>query len=465
MFSYYNDGITDINPKKTIDLPGLVKIIKQNPNQLKIEKIRWLKSQDDDEYKQLKRSLSYITPNCILRKRSLDGDKFNKNFIQSSGYIYFDIDNLSNVLEKKEEFIKKYGNSVSLVSISSGGDGLSVLFRITNLINNQEQFKQIWLEIRNTILKDEKVDPNINDIGRAMFISYDPDIFYNYENEITIDICNTAPEITEKKGISQSISFKSVNNRLNDTFSNIPIDEVLQNISIKTQINNKSTVVDIIPVDYTSVNFPRVIQDGNKHRIYRGMIHSLVYLNPQLQVDYLFSYLNFINNNFAQPKMEFKKLVRLFNYEYHNIKNNKDYQYRSNRKKYIHFNPDCDLTGSEKRDVACKLNGQRRKNESIKKIIQAKEDLISQGKKVTQKSVSEFSGLSKITVKRYYNEDVLDLDEIKETLVDNISPNHIKPQFNSSNNFNTRTHFLIPGGTPGPQIQLFPQPIKSVPSN
>ena len=46
------------------------------------------------------------------------------------------------------------------------------------------------------------------------------------------------------------------------------------------------------------------------------MIHQLVYLNPSIEKEYIFSFLFYVNNNHAKPKMNMKELVRLFNFVY-----------------------------------------------------------------------------------------------------------------------------------------------------
>ena len=418
MFSYFKDGIKDTHPQKVIDLPELVNIIKNNPNQRKIEQIRLLKSLGDENYKELKRELPHITPNCVVKERDLEHDMFSYNFLFSSSYIYFDIDYIPDVQHFKSEFIQKYGHQVALVCISSGGDGLSILFKVANAITDKDQFNLVREEIRNSILKDEDIDPSCIDIGRAMFISYDPDVYFNYDNKIDVSIRNTA---LNKKGISKSITRRGDNNRLSETFDLVPFDEVMKVINLKTEVNIEKPVVDVIPVEFATVKFPRIIVDGNKHRIYTGMIHSLVYLNPGLKVDYIFSYLHFVNENFADPPMEFREFTRLFHSVYSKIKDDKDYIYPWKRIKYIHFNSNSGLTGDKKRCIAGMLNGHKRKNESIKKIILAREELVAQGTKVTQKNVAENSGLSLATVKRHYHANLVDLNEIIESIDNSIS--------------------------------------------
>jgi hypothetical protein len=418
MFSYFKDGITDTHPEKIIDLQGLVNLIRNNPCQTQIETIRKLKSEGDMFYKGLKRKLPYITPNCIVKCRGFKTDMdFEKNFIQSSQYIYFDIDNVSNVVEVKKELIEKFKDTVSLICISSGGQGLTLLFKITNPITSKIQFIQVWEEIRNTILKDVDIDPACKDIGRAMFVSSDYEPYYNYENEISVIVNDTNQAEPDKKGIKQPILSKG-SNISNEPYNIHSINEIMRKICLKTRVEIENPVLDLKPIDFSAANFPKLIRDGHKHRIYKRLIHSLVYLNPNLEVDYIFSYVNFINNYFADPPMEFGKLVRHFRFVYSTIKDDSNYQFQENKIKSIHFNPNAGLNSNEKRDIASKLNGKKRRNDSIVKIRLAKEHFESIGKEITQKLVAEFTGLSISTVKRHYKEEPIDIKKAIESIND-----------------------------------------------
>lgn len=46
--------------------------------------------------------------------------------------------------------------------------------------------------------------------------------------------------------------------------------------------------------------------------------------------------------------------------------------------KYIHFNPACGLSSKEKNNIVNVLNGFKRRNEAIAKIIKAKDELNKQ---------------------------------------------------------------------------------------
>ena len=154
--------------------------------------------------------------------------------------------------------------------------------------------------------------------------------------------------------------------------------------------------------------------------IYTSMIHALVYLNPAIEREYIFSYILYVNNRFAKPKMEKREFIRLFNMVYNGIK--KPGKTNVNKElKYIHFHPDCKLTKEEKINISNMLNGYKRKNESIQKIHDAKNELEQLGQKITQKRIAELTGLSAKTVRTHLNSPMTDMDEMV-TRVNNSVP-------------------------------------------
>lgn len=95
MFSLFEKGIKDTKCSKFIGLPELIQTIRNNPNADKIDTIRNLRRNCDDNYKELKSELPYITPVCIVKIRNLDASHFDENIIQFSQYLYYDIDKLN----------------------------------------------------------------------------------------------------------------------------------------------------------------------------------------------------------------------------------------------------------------------------------------------------------------------------------------------------------------------------------
>ena len=417
MFSYFDGGIKNTESSNRIDLPKLIRIIQSNPNAEMIARIRELRNQGDISYKSYKSQLPYITPNCMVKKRNLGEDCFNENFLSFSQYMYFDID-VPNAEEYKKYFIRQYGHLASMICLSSSGGGISVLFNIKNTIS-RENFDIIWLTICNTILKEEPVDQNCKNIGRAMYISHDESVYCNYENEIEIEIKYFAADKLQKEG-KQCKTSKKYDITLSSPFSIIPIDIVLEKLITRTPVEVQNPIVDYDPVEYLKFYIPETIKDGTKHKTYTSMIHSLVYLNPDIERDYIFSYMFYINNRFAKPKMEMREFTRLFNTIYNGIKNSGDTVVKT-KIKSVHINSNSNLTKKEKISVANHINGTKRKNTSIQRIIDAKTELESRGLKITQKGICEISGLSPKTVRTHLNSPIIDMGEMVQMINDSLS--------------------------------------------
>ena len=412
MFSLFEKGIKDTKCSKFISFSDLVRIIRNNPNAGKIETIRALRKNGDDYYKALKSELPNITPTCLVKERNLDDANFDNNFVQFSQYLYFDIDRW-NPEEYKSYFIKKFSHSASLICISSSGGGISVLFKVKNIITSYN-FNEIWQKVRDTVLSEETIDVRCKNISRAMFISHDPEVFYNYENEIELEIKNP-DEGSEKKTVKQSKTCKKLNNRLISPFSIISIDKVLQKIILRTSVPVINPVVDFKPVEYVEVYIPKHIKDGTKHVIYTSMIHALVHLNPSVESEYIFSYMFYVNSRFAKPRMEKREFIRLFNMVYNGIKDTGKTNVKKTIK-FVHFNPGCGLSVKQKIEISNLLNGLKRRNDSIEKINNAKLKLEQTGRKITQKGIAEISKLSPKTIRTHLYSKMTDINEFVDTI-------------------------------------------------
>lgn len=440
MFSIFKNGVTRIYPEKQpIILSDLAKLIRNNPAAVAINQIRQMRSNGDQTYKELKRDLAYITPNCVVKKRSLkDGSEFDTNFLNFSGYIYLDFD-VSNAIEFKDQFIQKYKDIVSLVCISSGGGGISVLVKV-NIELTKENFQNAWEYITSEVFKDELslVDPKTKDIGRAMFISSDPDVFVSHDNELIIDptdLLKYRKSEAIKKGTYQGISKNKYYNTSSCTFSYqlLPFNEV-KKVILSTTFNSINQVIDFNPMNFLEVKIPHEISDGYKHTFYSGCIHRLVYLNPDLDPSYIYSFIYCINKYKANPPMDLRSLKRLFEYVYSQTQQD-GYEYFNDRIKNFHLNKDVFLSKEEKIRIMNKCNGMIRKNKSITKILEAKAELKSKNVKITQYKVAKITGLGIQTVKKYYR-----CDEVNDinSLIDKINNQYLN---NSDSTINYQTGF------------------------
>jgi len=420
VFSYFDRGIKNTIPNKIIDLPELVYIIKTNNRKDDVGLVRTLKSNGDNNYKRIKETLPNITPHCIVKKRCLRDVDFESNFISASGYVYIDIDNIEDAAELKRDLILEYGDKANLICLSAGGNGIAMLFRLTNTIT-QENFNTLRSELIHSLLSSIKVDRNSGGLGRAMFISYDPEVWYNYDNRITLSIESKEDVVKnpnsyslyynredyhflyqEKKTPSQEYPTQS-------RYKIYTIDVVLSKVITKTQVPVLNPIVDFKPIDYVESYIPEVIRDGSKHRTFYRLIHQWYYLNPNIELDYLYSYLFFINNTRSKPRMEVRELVRFFTAVVTQIKRSGQL-YPAPSVKRVHFNPEAALTPKEKIRIAAQLNSAYIRSQNIDKITQARLEFERQGKKVTNRSVAALTNLSVKTVGKYINCTPIDMN-------------------------------------------------------
>jgi len=307
------------------------------------------------------------------------------------------------------------------VCISSSGGGISVLVKV-NIELTKENFQNAWEYITSEVFKDGSsiVDPKTKDIGRAMFISSDLDVFVSHDNELIInpaDLLKYRKSETIKKGTQQGISQNEYYNTPSCTFSYqlLPFNEV-QKVILSTTFNSINQVIDFNPMNFLEVKIPHEISDGYKHTFYSGCIHRLVYLNPDLDPSYIYSFIYCINKYKANPPMDLRSLKRLFEYVYNQTQQD-GYEYFNDRIKNFHLNKDVFLSKEEKIRIMNKCNGMIRKNKSITKILEAKAELKSKNVKITQYKVAEITGLGIQTVKKYYwDEEIYDINSLVEDI-------------------------------------------------
>ena len=422
MFSYFNGGIRNIYPKRHIDIPSLVRLIKNNPEKFKIEKVRELR-RTGRNYQSLKDSLPYITPNCIVKVRKLKDADYN--LIAPSSYIYFDIDDYPNSHQLKDRFILEYGHLASLICISPSSGGITIIFKVSNLLKTENDFLIARQYIIDNILVNEKIDTNAGGIARAMFISSDPDLFYNYENELDIPV-----ELFKKR------KNKVDNCRLEDKISNglmiriecapqepfipTPINEVLDQLILETPVKVGNPVVDFIEVNYVEIRFQYLIRDGLKHKTFTNMIHKLIFLNPVADKHLLLSYLYHVNEEYTgNKKMELRELMGLFETVYYGA------TFLGNSKvkpvlKRIHYNKDCDAKFN-KRKVSGMIRGVIKENETKLKIRAAIDEMKSQGILISKSSISKHARIHRGTVIKHIDTELHDLKKIIDSLNDSIN--------------------------------------------
>ena len=412
MFSLYEGKINNKIPSKTIDFNTLINIIKTNPYNRDYNIIR-IHKKGELEYNQGKKELVRCHPNCVLRFNSISGPNFEKNYEIGSGYIYLDIDNLNNPIELKKEFISKYKDVVSMVCLSSGGSGLSVLVKINHLITSKYEYKCIIDFLKSQYFGDVEFDSGSDKLSQMWFISYDPNVFVN--TEVCIDVTEGL-KCVDQGIIQRVVSNNTLFYALEKEIMYLSISDINSNLITRTKYTNKKDI-DIETIPWTDIKIPRVIKDGSKRRIYTRLIHSLFHLNPNVEPKWVLGYIYNVNRNCADPKMSYKDLLSLFNMQYGYIKSD-HYEYQNYRYKTIHISPDAKLTSGQKSIIANKVNGCIRKNKTKSVIATAINQFSNQEKDYSVSSISKMTGVSRKTVGLYLNDlDPIDIDDLIEKLL------------------------------------------------
>ena len=248
-----------------------------------------------------------------------------------------------------------------------------------------------------------------------MFISYDEDVYVNYNNIITVEL------VDEKIGVDP-ITISSYN-KVKPYFSGTTettstqskyhiysIDEVLSTIKTKTIVPVSTPVVEFREEMVLEPYIPNMIVDGKKHKTYYTLLHQWYYLNQDVPLDYIFSYLFYINNTRAKPKMDMKELRRMFNSVIDKIKETGVFHIEPKIRR-VHWNlNNKELTGKIKETIAKSLNGAFERHTTINKIQQAKKQLELEGKKITNRAIAKMIQMDISTVGKRIKDEPVDMD-------------------------------------------------------
>ena len=252
--NYYN-SITENTSTKQLTLEDFYKTVKNGYNGIKeicinIRKYDKYKKEDKAIQGELKKGLPVIhipmsqnNPTKTLKNISKDA---------LSGFVYFDIDNIPNIQNVKEELSKHA--QISMVWYSASGTGLGVIVAcewVKDLIdftkNAQgefekdlnEQYKQITKYIWDSIgLSHIEIDPNANRINQVNYISYDSETHYNPNAKCTVaKPDNSIIKITKLERTKQTA--KTTNQAPTSILSNLLAKDILDGLVADIESDEK----------------------------------------------------------------------------------------------------------------------------------------------------------------------------------------------------------------------------------
>jgi hypothetical protein len=307
MFGYYEKGFRQKKFTGIYDVYRLANYIRNHPFKEKILELR-TQQYKSEAYNNLKESLPSITVNGLF----MDSKEISQ-FIQTSGFLYFDIDADSIPIEiraYKNWLIDTYRQYIHMAGLSVGGKGLFFYLRVNGI--TVDNFDTVFKYYLKEVFSELPIDNNAKGIARNQIIPYDEQLYHNPECVLELPdvvslafnhICNSE---AKKKA---TFSIKDKKERcytLNVSF--LPINQVLAKLKLETEFHVANDLFVIEPIDYYRVYFPNKIINGMKHKTFRAITQGLMYLNPGIELIYITSYLNYINQNHTTVPMKTKEM-------------------------------------------------------------------------------------------------------------------------------------------------------------
>jgi hypothetical protein len=403
-------SVKDRTPKEIITIQQLHSIVQNNPNKEYIEYIRGLEYKSK-EYNSSKLKLNVITPHGIF-----SGGICNNNISDYSGYLFYDVDG---IYDKKEleDTISLLNDTfpISFLQRSLSGKGFHFLIKYIHITPN-DTFEYLYSYVRQLLLdKGFNIDLSAAGLSRKMIISSDDKCILNNEVSLSIDLVsyNNFCVLRNTNGrVKLSKRVKVIPITPNDTFRIIPIKELYTQIKLQTQYTKDIDGDYIIEdMEFYTILIPEKINDGTKRKLYTRIVNALYFINGNnISTSQIYSYLYYVNNR-ATPSMNDFKLKELVGFLCDSIE--QEGIRIKPRIKRIHFNKKSDFTKKQKQIMGARLGAKLKNNKSIMLIEEARNECARRNELPTQKRIQELTGLGIATVKRNWNKEMNDLNDIE----------------------------------------------------
>lgn len=368
---------------QTITIENWFDLIKSSSNTKDI----LLARNNTNQYDDIKKSLSAITYNFLFTEK-----KQNSSILSPTGLLYIDVDVKNN--QNTSFDINKIDHSKVLAYYHSfGGKGYSIVVKVDNL--NMNNFDATYTSICNEL--NIPFDKGAKKPTQYSVLSYDPDIFINYDSTVfkSTEICShhlvKRKEVYRDEGNIQNKSAELSKKSFKPSRYN--------NIS-DFEFNGKSYLFHVDKFDIIEAKFPTQIPTGKRNTILVSYCTNFVWLNPDKQLEEVYFIISAINKNYCHDPLaqnEIKKIVdSVFNYK----KQGK--LIPTPTKRTIIFNPE--LTTEEKKSLNILTLAERKMDRSLNKVhtIIADWDFELHGR-ITTYSIRKYHKISPKTVTKYWN--------------------------------------------------------------
>lgn len=420
-----------------ISIQELVQLVRNNPQRDILEKIRQLRAQgkETDVNFQKQNNLFFVNPNYYLDDRGQ---------CVGSGFIFLDIDKVEGDVQKyRVSFLEQFGHLVSMACISSSGRGLSLLVPVSHSINNPTTYKRVYKYVA-SLFGNTEFDHSVGNIKSNWFLSGDENVYFNESTPIRIDDLifdensdetgsvehepdlNEVESILSRLGLVFSDQGGSCDNyivniihRMNPSTIHKSETDFIQLIS-RYNLETHIEVNDLVKfegIPYRKIYIRKVHPDGTKRKSYTKYIHDLLQLNPSMTESDLYSILYLINHLFARPKMDTRLLQFIVESQFEYITTHPDYQYSGRTmNRLIHYQNRNLVPQRNRKSWSNKMRGIVHQQQTSQTIDGVKEYCKTHGLNCTKKFISDNTGLSISTIKRYRKKNGIQIAEQRNNL-------------------------------------------------
>ncbi|MCP2038167.1 BT4734/BF3469 family protein [Chryseobacterium sp. HSC-36S06] len=306
---------------------------------------------------------------CIVWNVECNGGRKTEDAIKSTGYMYFDIDNATE-LNINRDYVYASWKSISET-------GFGVLVRVSGV--TLENFKYCYKDVAEAL--GIQYDKGTNDLLRLNILSYDPTLYHNPDSEI-IDYSDfstdesVADEKAEKRlPINQNSLLKS--GVWSDANQQLRMSNIEDRMSERSFVFDENGVCDLKDdkLTYTEVYIPREIHEPGRHNQLSIIAMKLFALNPSASFNQVLSFMKSINRLVCKPPKSDNEIFSIVDSKY---KKRDSLFLAANRTKRFFFN-DPVLDEAARRSLRMTYINKERGENRQKEVLNCMCDVDSEG--------------------------------------------------------------------------------------
>lgn len=352
------------------------------------------KGKGTDDYKNIKTTK---LPCVIINFNHKDGYVKGSTVTNSTGFMFFDIDNEDSLGDLDFNYVSAYWKSLS-------NNGYSVIVSAKGL--TVDNLRESYRYVGNML--DLKYDTSAISVDRVTVLSHDSNAYYSNSPRV-IDLTEIATKEKSTHSDNKNIFYLGYNHN-GYKIRTDNLDDVIKQSNIELEYNEDG-VMDLgaeNKLSYSKVVIPfKPIKEGRRENVLSSITHQLVSLNKNFHEKRISAYIHSINKNKMQPPLENQEV---------NIIINKKFKQRDklkpilNAKRRILYNPNFRFSGKQKSILALKTCNESKVKKSKEKIRTVLQNwCFNEFGKITQKKVIQITKMNKKTVANYYTEILTEL--------------------------------------------------------